>query len=754
MSQKSSPDQEPPVRGDLAAQSYSAPQGDSAAPSPPGDREPNSGPAGTASTGPSGAADTRKPPTGDRKARDAETAGGEEYAEQARASVTHVYVDSRTIGVSIEGTVTARDIAGHDLAASADDGPIAGRRRVRTLSVVAIARRDCEMLSRVAVNAGPYTRARACLDRARVVVLQGPAGVGKGTAGLSLLGLEHEVLSIDPSLTAKDLTAFSERLPYENRRYLLEALSPIAARQLTDFVLRSVSRDLHDANSYLVITVDEQTAISPEAAGYVVTWSDRPDTAAVLRNHLAYYLPDGDVGAIEQYIDMSQVCAGLASQATRAIGEAARTIAAGYAASQPVESLLEELGFGARPRAQEWFTSDRSTDELAFLLAIAVLGGAPYYSVTRHARRLEHLIAQRSRISLTTRPLDPLRPRSGRLSSAMAVLEPGYVGTEYGQSPAETVRLESRWLVQAVLDVTWQEYDLIADSLLDWLQELGDDPDPGIRLRAAAAAGWLSQYDFATVRWRLFVPWARGSSEAARTAADALGQAAWLESTAPLALAVLSAWAWQDDYDLWWTAAVAYGGEVGVRLPGVAMDQLFATALRDDDRAPAVAASCVVRLLTSGGRFANDVASYVLSHLSGWLADRPVAARTARLAYTELLSRASDPDWPTAQCYADLLLAAGSLDASAALLRATLADRDSRKTGLATLKVLVRAADQDNDSRDELTRLLKRVTDSPGTETDRERLVFYLDRWANGRDPLMAAQAIADDLREAGSHDL
>ena len=292
----------------------------------------------------------------------------------------------------------------------------------------------------------------------------------------------------------------------------------------------------------------------------------------------------------------------------------------------------------------------RGPADLGFLLGAAVLGGCPYSTVARHARRLEQLIAAASRIRLSKRPADPLRSRSQRLHETMAVLKPGFVDTEYGQSAAEIVELENRWLVHAVLSTVWREYDLLGDSLLRWLHETGDDPDPGVRIRAAAAAGWLSQHEFAALRQQLFLPWARGSSAAARAAADALGLAAWLDSTAPQVLALLSVWARQhSDYDLWWTAAVAYGGEAGVRYPGVAMDHLLIIAGHADDRAPLVVAHAVVRLVASGGRFAPEIAAFVLAHLTSWLQYSQAAALTAQSAYIEMLRRASDADWPSSR---------------------------------------------------------------------------------------------------------
>lgn len=687
-----------------------------------------------------------EPGTRDRE-QNAEAAAGAEYAELSRAAVTNVYVsDYRRIGVYAEGNVRARDVTGRDKTASDDSK---GRQPVRTVSVVAIARAERDKLSRVEVRAGEHERAGAILERERLAILRGPVGIGKGTAGLSLLGFDHEVLSVDPSVTARDLADFKQRFPYgKGRRYLVEGLQPATAAQLSRFVIRKTLQQLSWRGSYLVMTVDDRTPLHPDLASYVVRWTDRPDIAVVLRRHLGYYLPADKAVAVEATLDLPALCAGMTDRGLGSVDEIAQAIATAYARSRPLDSLLDGLGFGARERAAEWFSTSRSPRDLGLLLAITVLGGCPYSTVTSHAKRLEKLIAERSLMSHSARRLDPLQARSQRVRESMAVLEPGFVDTEYGQSPANLVRLESRWLVQAVLGAVWREYNIVADALVVWLREVGDDPDPGVRLRAAAAVGWLSQYEFATLRERVLMPWARGSSRAAWAAADALGQAAWLDAAAPMALGLLSVWASQEaDYDLWWTAAVACGGETGVRYVAIAMDQLRGIAGRDDDRASPVVAQSVVRLVASGGRFAPEIAAYVLAHLANWLDDTRPAAHTAQRAFAELMRRASDPDWPSSAEHWKLLTAPDSQDSSAALLRALLAAQAFRLQGLEYVEFMVRAGDTDDRARQAMTELLKRVADS--ADIDRQRLHHYLNRWATGTDPSPAARAIADRLEKA-----
>jgi hypothetical protein len=677
--------------------------------------------------------------------RGAGEAAGDRYADQDRAAVAGVYVDQ---GHRSYGVYEARDVAGRD---KADGGGAPDRgERQRPVSVLPVAAHDRERLRRVMVAAGPRDHAAGILERHRIVVLHGPDGVGKASAGLWLLGLDQEVLSVDPSLGARDLAEFGRSLPYgEQRCYLVEALAPATASRLTSFVLRAAARDLAARGSYLVITVDDRVPLSPDLAGFVVAWAERPDASRALRAHLEYYLPGGEAAAAEKTYDLAQVDSGLAARAVRRVDDAARTVAGAFQAGRPLAALLDDLGFGAQARAEGWFGAEggRSPAELGFLLAVTVLHGVPYSTAARHGERLERLIAEACRIKLSGQPAETLRSRSARLAGAMAVLEAGFIETEYGKSPADMVRLESSWLVPAVLGAVWQEYDLVCGALLEWLRAAGDDPDPDVRLRAAAAAGWLSQYDFAALRGELFLPWALGSSHAAWAAADALGQAAWLPGTAPLALALLDVWAGQDgDYDLWWTAAVAYGGDAGVAYPNIALDHLLAIAEKDDPRARAVVVGSLVRLVGAGGRFTPGLGDFVFADLAGWLDRGAAAAAAAQGAYAEMLRRAGDPDWPSSRQYWQRLVAPQALGDSARLLRAALSTRACRDDALGSLEVLARAGDGDAAVRESLSALLEKV--AAWGRNDRDRLVHYLNRWAAGNAPSPAARDLADRLKE------
>ena len=130
--------------------------------------------------------------------------------------------------------------------------------------------------------------------------------------------------------------------------------------------------------------------------------------------------------------------------------------------------------------------------------------------------------------------------------------------------------------------------------------------------------------------------------------------------------------------------------------------------------------------------------------MAAWLGHSPAAALTAQAAYTEMLRRARDPDWPSSRDYWRRLAAPQGRDSSAKLLSAALNSRASRDAALESVEALARAGDSDPQLLADLAALLIEVAAAGGK--DRDRLAYYLGRWGAGQDPSPAARDLADQL--------
>jgi hypothetical protein len=410
----------------------------------------------------------------------------------------------------------------------------------------------------------------------------------------------------------------------------------------------------------------------------------------------------------------------------------ARHVVRAYQAGISIPDAVSELGLDARHQVEEWFKQDHGLGEVAFLLAAAVLNGCTYMTVSAHADRIEKNLADIT--GLTPSPQPAARARSERLATALARLEDKLLITEYGASVSETVTMESASLIPAVLDVVWHEYDLIAKALMDWILEAGCDRDPAVRIRVACAAGQLAEYDFATIRSRLFLPWAKDDrANPGWTAAIALGVPASKDTTASLVLRLLHHWATLNNTKLAWTAIVAYGGYVGMMYPHIAMSELLNIATRIPSRQALVAGS-LRRLFLLGGKQDPATAAVVLAGLADWVSNEPAPApHLARAVFAGLLETAGRPEQWDARAVWEQLTEEMVRDRSALLLSRCLDNDDVRKTTLDAIRDLLAIADTDNDVYRALEQLvLAAVAASHARSRSARRIQEYLTRWAAG----------------------
>jgi hypothetical protein len=668
-------------------------------------------------------------------------------------SIIHAnFYDNRQLGgVRAGRSVKADHVAGNDVR-SADT--VGQKKRQRSAARVTSVEMDhIEKLRSVFVPMTDHLRdAKEILERHRIVILHGPRGFGKGSAAIDLLQDRDEILEINPSVTAEELIDFSKQFPYgKSRRFIIESLSPATATALNGFAIRSISRQLAAKDSMLVLTVDSRISLSTDLSASVVSWSQRPGFADLVNGHLKYYI--GQSGEVEleslaNRYPISEIESAFSEREASLIDRFAQALIEGYRRQTPLDELLSHVGLDAQRRAEEWFAQDRTIAELSLLLAVTVLGGCTYSTVSRHAGRLEALLAEMSRIDLATVALDVQRPRTGRLHNVMAVSEPGFLMTEYGLSPCETVRLEDPWLASAILKIVWKDFDLIAQCLMAWLADAGGDPDPDVRHRVALAVGKLAESDFATIRREIYLQWATGSNlKAAKSVADSLGVAIWNDDVAPLVLGLIRQWArTSSNTDLQRTATRSYGGDVGLRFPAVAMDELFRLAVEADEELDWVILDSLRQLFLDGGNVHLSFASFVLENLVEWATSGIETPRTLALAHVVHLLRAVTRRGPGISQWT-LLTAPDSVHPTATLIRSCLSDRGARPHTLRCLRDLLVMADTEKSMLPDLSKILLASVGPPeGQKEDRDRLTYYLELWSSGSKGCTSAAAIRSDL--------
>jgi len=651
--------------------------------------------------------------------------------------IASVYIDARSGGVFFGGEASITgDVVGRGQVkrtATPASGALAEATAGQVLS------EDLNKVDIVYVTPSLYTQAQRLLAEKHVLILWGQAHWGKWTTALHLLSALHaeEIFEINPDVNLEGLQLSGLE---SKRGYVIDTIAPDSAENLNTFVLNRLSRRLREQDSHLVITVDSRVPLSKEAlSGYLVVWSDVPDRVQLLERHLAWYLTDD---SLTRALELSQADAVQQLLSTHLLpGEVDRLaeLLAGVARGKlELEEALARFEARTLQQVETWFEAHADLEERTFMLSVAILNGANYQAVVEADERLQSLIR--------LQPAEDEPPvtdsvfgstRSQRVKEACAHLVQGYEEAEFGRSPVELIILDNPTFQPAVLHYAWHEYDRLRSHLLDWLRDLGFHPSFDVRARAAAAVGELSKYNFGYVRGEILLPWANHRDSRARAAAAlALGIPAWEGEFAPQVLGLLHHWSTlRNNWRLCWTAAAAYGGLVGLRFPDTALRDFHAIAQTEDLRLFRVLSRSVANLFEVG-RLVPDYYLKVLDALIAWMADQKakIVALTGLLIFLGLAREAKIEAEPEGGAWPTLLWLAREdetyRDRVTSLWRRALNIKSARQIALETLHYWLLKVDDDTRLYDPLEQIVAALV-AQGTNREKERLQFYLDRWAS-----------------------
>jgi len=652
--------------------------------------------------------------------------------------IASVYIDARSGGVFFGGEARVTgDVTGRSNLKRA-----ASRARV-TLGEMAIGQVLADDLRKtrvVYVKPAAYAQARQVLAERHVLLLWGQAHWGKWTTALHLLSTlqADDILEINPDVGLDELYAFN---PEPRCAYVIDTLAHESSEALSAFALNRLSERFRKQQSYIVITVDSRASLSKEAFGdYLVTWRDLPPSVGLLEKHLSWYLLEKDLLARARELGQTDEVKELLCNhlLPGEIDRLAELLAEAVRGELQLAEALTRFEARARQQVEAWFETHTKLEERTFMLSLAVFSGANYQAAIEADEHLQSLIKPPPSEG-ESRIVPPVfgGTRSQRVREASSHIIQGYEEAEFGRSPVEIVVLDNPTFQPAVLHYVWHEYDRLRRFLTEWLLEFGLYPSFDVRARAAAAIGELSKYNFGYIRKEVLLPWANHQNSQARaSAALALGIPAWEGEFAPQVLGLLHHWSTlRNNWRLSWTAAAAYGGLVGLRFPDMALRDLYNIAQGEDLRLLGVLNQSVANLFQAG-RTAPDYYIKVLEALVGWTANSKskIVTVIGLLIFLELARRAkveADPEggmWPTMlwlvredEEYQDRVIS---------LWKRALNTKSSRKLALEALHHWIRMVDEDTRLYSSVEQLVIALT-TQGTARERDRLCFYLDRWAS-----------------------
>lgn len=348
-----------------------------------------------------------------------------------------------------------------------------------------------EALDETFVPPDEFAMAKRMLESRHVVVLQGLSRCGKTSLGVKLLrglGARQPYCVYATS----DLPSVLD----EQAGYLVDDLSAADAAKLDVPRVRELEERARAAKSYVVVTVDDEVAITRPAAALLVPCGGTPDAAKVLHRGLARHFGEPLPGEVARFVDDAYIKNFLRSQPLP--GVVAQLVEALIRANGDAGAARRRFDQALAQEVTEWFKRYPTVKDRSFMIAAAVFQGSSLDRVDQAARLLAESFGGRSAGGERgTSSWRLLSPRERRLRAIGANLIEEQEWTPAGVTPTRVVRFEPTWLPGTVLRHVWEQHDDARQPLVTWLKQwaVSDGEDEAINLHAAAALGVLGRED-------------------------------------------------------------------------------------------------------------------------------------------------------------------------------------------------------------------------------------------------------------------
>jgi hypothetical protein len=659
--------------------------------------------------------------------------------------VAAIYIDARSGGVFFQGNAqVGGSVAGRDYTQA--DKQTGGKEKA---AVGYILLTDLKKINAVYVECPPYPDAQKKLNEKALTILRGRSHTGKWTAAVHLLNRLHpkKVIELDPSARLDQL---AESIT-SDRGYVVDNLSFDGVEGLSTFSVTRLSEKLHEKNSHMVITVNEKSRLpSNGMANYMVAWEMKVDIDRILDRHLEWYAPNMGSEEKDRLKNEYSVCSLLSANLLPGeIDRIAELLGSVLNHQMDLASALSRYIVRARDQAKTWFDENENLDDRLLMLTVAVFNGASYQTIANAEKQLKELFPKSETPTSSSSIFGS--SRSQRIRRVHAQLKQGLAHNELGKVPIEIVEFDNPNLQPAVLHHAWDEYDQLRDILVTWLGSSVYDAPFDVRVRAAAAVGELSKYDFNEIRGRIILQWAKSEDLDARVAAAmALGIPAWNSETAPLVLKLLHHWSTIDNLRLCWTACASYGGLVGVRFPEAAIQDLYLIA-RTGDLRLLNALSISMKNLFDAGELVSQYRQLVLDALVAWTENPKVAEGIFGLfIFLSIAGRSwqrADPegdDWPTL-----LRLVKKEVrltDPIVSLWTKAFNIKASRSAAFSVFEDWLKIVQKDMRLEEECTFLAKKI--AAGEQLGKQgRMRSYLEQWKRKSDTAVIAGKILAQMQ-------
>ncbi|WP_162987498.1 toll/interleukin-1 receptor domain-containing protein [Metabacillus litoralis] len=432
--------------------------------------------------------------------------------------------------------------------------------------VYQIQSQEIEKVKQLFVPDPSFNKAKLLLEEKRILFLHSSEHSGKYTTGLSLLNDQKiESLSqIIPTITEKELL----KVPFEkNAGYIIDNISPDTLLSINSFSLKKLSESLQHLNAYMVIT----TSIEVEHQECSIQHKKQENTYQLLKNHFSYLnktdkTQDDFQNLIEEKQIVSSIINDFQPRDAEPLINKLITVLTG---KQSTDEFLQSLKQNVEKRIHQWFQEERTIDQYAFITSLAVFNEYPYSQLEVIVKRLRDCLNIELNSNKDEEQTQILDLSFGlQLESIGAERYEGLSNANIGQVRDTYIRFKTKEDAEAVLRYIWHNYPQLKKAILVWLEVLLEHGNKQINSQITKALAVLFQDDTLFIMNHILQDWANHKDQYYRVLAiNLLNELAEYKENLVIVDKLLNHWSsLSNNYRLQWTAAAAYGTNLGVYL--------------------------------------------------------------------------------------------------------------------------------------------------------------------------------------------
>ncbi len=441
------------------------------------------------------------------------------------------------------------------------------------VSSLHLSKHDISRLKDVFVPHSTFQDGIKQLEKNRLLILFHSDNVGKYTAGVVSLSklVGNNVHQLYPSISMKELT---EKVYRKNAGYIIDTVDKNFLNDFDEYSLKLIKKRLAESESYLIITANSDNFKHSNIKDYLFKCERPTEISLIIEKHLY----SGDLSPLQikktkellkredfqHFVDINQLnpreIEDICSKLSRVITDEAS-----------FESVFQSLEQNLDKKIHDWFAAHDDVNLRTFMIALAVFNGLEYNFISSAAKGLRIYLDYNS---IVDRPFQFTKVHL--LEELGAVEFEAQINTHFGTSAIRCVRFRNEEDAKAVLRYVWANYPDEHDSILSWIKEFSKIEEFTMSEILAESLANLchGEPDFFKIQSEIIQEWAKDDNPFYRFSAVLILMelALYKEYISPISKLVHS-WACSRNKCLNWTAAVAYGTNIGINmLPQTVID--------------------------------------------------------------------------------------------------------------------------------------------------------------------------------------